>query len=205
MIVFKNLSQFFTVMKRNSQLLFILIFLLVSAITNAQSKKFDTTVKMGDQGFHVESSNKAPDKNDVTVSVINIRINSTNPVFRAPGVVTKAMVDDLNDDGKPDLMVCVYSGSNNEMGSIISISPTADKSIEPVYFPDIFLDPKIREGYKGYDQFSTLTGTLLRKFPIYLPTDTDKPTGGTRTIQYNVTKEEGRLSFKVLRFYDVKS
>ena len=205
MIVLKNPSQFFIVMKRNSQVLFILIFLFSSASANAQLKKFDTTVKMGDQGFHVESNNKAPDKNDVSVSVINIKINSTNPIFRAPGIVTKAMVDDLNDDGRPDLMVCFYSGSNNEIGSIISLSPTADKSIEPIYFPDIFLDPKIREGYKGYDQFSTLTGTLLRKFPIYLSTDTDKPTGGTRTIQYKVIKDEGHLSFKVLRFYDVKS
>ena len=63
----------------------------------------------------------------------------------------------------------------------------------------------MRDGYKGYDEFYSLTGTLLRKFPIYLPDDTPgKPTGGKRTVQYKVMSEDGRLTFKVLRSFDVK-
>jgi hypothetical protein len=59
--------------------------------------------------------------------------------------------------------------------------------------------------YKGHDEFSDLTGTLLRKFPIYLPADsTDKATGGTRVVQYRAMMDNGHLAFKVLRSYDVK-
>ena len=101
--------------------------------------------------------------------------------------VTKAFTDDFNNDGHPELAICVYNGTNNEIGTIACLSYTADKSLVPIYFPDIYLDAKLREGYKGDDEFSALTGTVLRKFTIYFPNNEPwKPTGGTRTIQYTV-------------------
>ena len=150
------------------------LFFSIAECLQAQTKKFDTTVKMGDQGYRVESSNKNTTQNDVSVSVIGLRIDNRIPSFPVPGIVTKIMTDDLNDDSYPDLVICVYSGSNAEIGTIIGISYSADKTLVPVYFPDIFLDAKLREGYKGHDEFSMLTGTLMRKFPIYLPGDASR-------------------------------
>jgi hypothetical protein len=169
----------------------------------AQVKKIDTTVKMGEYGFRVECNNKDSNQNIVTVSPVGFRIDQSRISFQIQGRISKAMADDFNDDGYPDLVVCVY---NNDIISVVSISSSANKNLVPIYFPDIFLDPKIREGYKGHDVYSTLTGTLLRKFPIYLPNDAiDKPTGGTRTVQYKAMIEDDKLSFKVLRWFDVKS
>lgn len=176
-----------------------------AVIANAQTKKFDTTVKMGDQGYHVICNNKNADKNEVTLTPVNLKFEGTNPSFQVYGKVTKAFTDDFNDDGLPDLVICVYSGDNGEIGTVIGISYNADKRFEPIYFPDIYLDAKNKEGYKGHDVFSDLTGTLLRKFPIYLPGDTpDKPTGGVRAVQYKAVKENGHLSFKILRSYDAQ-
>ncbi len=181
------------------------MFVLSASTITAQTKKFDTTVKMADQGFRVTCSNKNVDRNDVTIAAIGFHANSNIPSFKVQGRIFKALIDDMNDDGVPDLVICVYSGADNEIGTVVGISYTADKNFEPVYFPDIYLDAKIRDGYKGHDEFSALTGTLLRKFPVYLSTDTDKPTGGIRTIQYKAMMDNGRLSFKVLRWFDVKS
>ena len=176
-----------------------------AAISNAQTKKIDTTVKMGDQGFRVQCSNKNSDKNEITVSPVNLKFEGNNPSFMVYGKVTKAFADDFNDDGQPDLVICVYSGDNGEIGTVVGISYNTDKHMVPVYFPDVYLDAKLREGYKGHDVFTDLTGTLLRKFPIYLPTDApDKPTGGVRTVQYKVMPDNGHLSFKVLRSYDAQ-
>ncbi|MBV9962648.1 MAG: hypothetical protein JO072_10410 [Parafilimonas sp.] len=175
----------------------------VVATVHGQTKKFDTTVKFGDKGYRVTCSNKNPDKNDVNVSPINLKVTSQNPTFSVNGKVTKAITDDFNDDGRPDLVLCVFSGADMQQGSVVAISYTADNSFEAIYFPEIYLDSKVREGYKGHDEFSALTGTLLRKFPIYLSADTDKPTGGTRTIQYKAMQDNGHLTFKVLRWYDV--
>ena len=183
----------------------LLIFFFTASKTTAQTKKFDTTVKMNDQGYHVECSNKNVDQNDVKVITIGLQVQSNILAFKVQGKVFKALVDDMNDDGLPDLVICVYSGTNNELGAVMAISYKADKSFQPVYFPDIYLDAKIRDGYKGHDEFSTLTGTLLRKFPIYLSTDTDKPTGGIRTVQYKAMMDGGHLSFKALRWFDVKA
>ena len=183
-----------------------MLFLLYAEALNAQAGKIDTTVKMGDAGFHVVCNNKNIDENQVSIVPIGIKINSANPSFKVLGKVTKAFADDMNDDGRPDLVICVYNGSNEEIGTVIGISYNADKGLDPIYFPDIYLDAKIRDGYKGHDEFSALTGTLLRKFPIYLTNDApDKPTGGIRTIQYKVMMENGRLSFKALRWFDVKT
>jgi hypothetical protein len=174
-------------------------------ISNAQSKKFDTTVKMGDQGYRVVCNNKNADKNGITITLVNLKFEGADPSFTVYGKVTKAFADDFNDDGQPDLVICVYSGDNGEIGTVVGISYNADKSLAPIYFPDIYVDPKLRDGYKGHDVFSDLTGTLLRKFPIYLPGDApDKPTGGVRTVQYKVMQDNGHPTFKVLRSYDAQ-
>ncbi|HEX5154919.1 MAG TPA: hypothetical protein VFW07_25915 [Parafilimonas sp.] len=182
-----------------------LLMLVFSAGINAQSKKFDTTVKMGTQGYRVECNNKNADKNSVTVSPIGLKTDGPDPSFSVYGKVTKGFIDDLNDDGRPDLVICIYGGDNGAIGTIVALSYNANKGFDPIYFPDIYLDAKIRDGYKGYDEFSDLTGTLLRKFPIYLPADTTgKATGGTRVVQYKAMMDNGHLAFKVLRWYDIK-
>ena len=182
-----------------------LLMLFLSAGIKAQSKKFDSTVKMGTQGYRVECNNKNGDKNNVSVSPIGLKTDGPDPSFSVFGRVTKVFTDDMNNDGRPDLVICVYSGDNGEIGTVVAISYNAEKAFEPIYFPDIYLDAKIREGYKGRDDFSDFTGTLMRKFPIYLPGDApDKPTGGTRVVQYATATDNGRLAFKVLRSYDTK-
>jgi len=73
--------------------------------------------------------------------------------------------------------------------------------------PDVMLDGKIKEGYKGHDQFSLLEGMLMQQFPIYKPgDDKDKPTGGKRVVQYKIAGSgESGYTFKMLRFYETKS
>lgn len=191
-------------MKQHFSLFFLLLF-FCTVDTDAQSKKFDSTVKMGDKGYRVQCNNKNADKNEVTISPIGLKTDNGNPSFTVYGRILKIFSDDMNDDGLPDLIICVYNGDSGEIGSIVAIAYNADKTFAPIYFPDIYLDSKIRDGYKGHDEFSDLTGTLLRQFPIYLPTDAPgKPTGGTRVIQYKAMSENGRSSFKALRWYDKK-
>ncbi len=178
---------------------------LFAGHTFAQERRVDTAVKMGDIGYRVICSNKNNDLNDVSVAPVGTRSTQRTVNFSAPGRVNKVIVDDLNGDGLPDLVLCIFGGQNGETGTVIGISYAADKTLMPVYFPDIYIDPKLREGYKGHDEFSMVAGTLLRKFPLYLPGDAvDKPTGGKRTVQYNVVSEQGRMKFNVLRFFDTK-
>lgn len=180
---------------------------LLTAV-GAGAQKFDTTVKMNAEGYHITAPNKNIDDNNVSIDAVKLNFsNSRTLSFPVKGRVTKAAIDDLNEDGQPDFVIFYYSGANGEIGNVVgAVYMKDEKSIKPVVLSDIYSDPKLREGYKGHDVFSLVIGTLLRKFPIYLPNDApDKPTGGLRTVQYKAMPGEGPfLTFKVLRTFDTK-
>ena len=186
-------------------ILIISALLITAGTAGAQAKKFDTTVALDKIGYRVQCSNKNDDDNFVTIVPVGFKIDQRNVDFNIKGKVTKAAIDDLNEDGYLDLAIFIYSGPNNDIGTVIGISSVTNKSLVPIFLPDIYTDPKIRDGYKGHDEFSLMVGSLMRKFPLYLPNDApDKPTGGKRTIQYKVMSEQGRLMFKVQRMFDTK-
>jgi len=178
-----------------------LLMLFLSVCINAQSKKFDSTAKLGDQGYRVECNNKNADKNTVSVSPIGLKTDGPDPTFTVFGKVTKVFVDDLNEDGFPDLVLCIYNGPNGDLGNITAIASSGNNSLLPVRFPDIYSDLKLSEGYKGHDDFTVLVGTLIQSFPFYKPGDTDTPSGGTKVIQYKMVKAENGYTFKALRSY----
>ncbi len=169
--------------------------------TQAQDRKIDTTASFGSAGFRVRCNNKNESENDVAIFPKGFAREVTDISFSIKGRLKKILVDDLNDDGYPDLVLCFYSGSNGEIGNIISVSSNGKSSLAPVSFPDIYSDRKLSEGYKGYDEFTILVGTLLQSFPVYKPGDTDAPTGGTKVVQYKIAKAENGFAFKVLRSY----
>ncbi|MBC7510642.1 MAG: hypothetical protein H7320_18135 [Ferruginibacter sp.] len=197
--VLKNL--FICTMYYKTILTFALANLCIIMTLDAQVQKIDTTAFFGVAGYRVTCSNKKEDVNQVSISPKKFKTTIRDVSFMVKGRLTKILVDDLNDDGFPDLLLCLYTGTKNEKGSIVGIYSN-ETAIMPVAFPDIFDDAKLREGYKGFDEFTIMMGSLLRSFPIYKATDTDTATGGTRVIQYKIVPNaEKRMIFKVLRTY----
>jgi hypothetical protein len=168
---------------------------------HAQVKKIDTTASFGGIGYRVQCNNKSSDDNLVAITPKGFGKDVRDISFSIRGKLHKILVDDLNEDGFPDLLLCVYNGPNGELGNIVSVASGGTNSLIPVKFPDIYSDPKLSEGYKGHDQFTVLVGTLLQSFPVYKTGDTDTPTGGTKVIQYKMMKAENGYTFKVLRSY----
>jgi hypothetical protein len=189
---------------RNIILITVLLASLFAAENiNAQAKKIDTTAYFGEAGYRVSCTNKKEDDNFISIMPKNFKNTARDITFGVRGRLTSIIVDDLNDDGFPDLMLIVYSGPKHEIATIYGISSKENTELAQVYFPDVYSDSKLREGYKGYDEFTIVAGSLLRSYPIFKPTDTDKPTGGTRVVQYKiVTGERGGLTFKALRNYE---
>lgn len=182
-------------------LTFTSINLFISMAVKAQLQKIDTTAFFGVAGYRVTCNNKKEDVNQVSISPKKFKTTIRDVSFSVKGKLAKILVDDLNDDGFPDLLLCIYSGTKFEKGTIVGIY-SSEAAIMPVSFPDIYDDPKLREGYKGQDEFNMVVGSLLRSFPIYKPTDTDTATGGTRVIQYKIIPDaEKRMVLKVLRTY----
>jgi hypothetical protein len=189
---------------------FILFFpgLLFSVMANAQVlfDRIDSTLKVGKAGYRVNCKNRNVDQNQLSIRPIGFESTAREMNFVLKGRVAKAEVDDLNSDGFPDLVLFIYSDSNATVGTVYVFVSDENKSIIPCILPDASLDGKINSGYKGHDKFSLMEGSLLQRFPLYKPgDDKDKPTGGSRVVQYQLARNEsGGFKFNRIRFYDIQ-
>ena len=171
-----------------------------------QHPRYDSTMKIGEAGYRVSCSNKKPDANELYVKPLGFDHEARGLGFFVKGYVKGCEVDDMNDDGYPDLLVYVYSGPDDAFGAVVAFGSDQNKKIVPFPLPDVVLNGKINEGYRGHDHFSLMEGSLLDKFPIYKQGDEkDKPTGGYRIVQYKMTSNgQGGFQFVMLRFYETR-
>ena len=111
------------------------------------------------------------------------------------GSLTGSEVEDLNSDGRPELLLYVTSAGSGSYGSVLAWSASKGHTLLPITMPE--LSGKLAQGYMGHDQFAVVETTLMRRFPIYRPGDTNaKPTGGTRQISYKLVAGEASFLFK---------
>jgi hypothetical protein len=168
--------------------------------------RIDSTLKNGKTGYHVQCKNKNVDQNELSVRPIGFESGARDANFIIRGRVIRAQMDDFNNDGYPDLAVFICSDSSALYGTVFAFISEANKSISICALPDVQLNGKISMGYKGHDEFSLMEGYLLQKFPIYKPGDNkDSPSGGVRSILYQIGKnEEGGFKFNLVRSYDTQ-
>ncbi len=192
-------------MKPSLLFLFLIISFFAFTYINAQVSKIDSTLKMGKAGYKVTCNNKNKEQNEVRVKPIGFDNAAREMNFYIKGRITKAEIDDLNNDGFPDLIIYVFSGANGEYGTAFAFASQENKSYAPFALPDVMLDGKLKDGYQGHDEFILLEGKLMREFPLFKSgDDKDKPTGGKRFVQYSVLRSGNGFEFKVARSYDIK-
>ena len=112
------------------------------------------------------------------------------------GTVTGADIGDINVDRSPEIYVYVKDAKGKT--SLIAYSANKKKSLSEIYLPPFTDDPKLAKGYRGHDDVAMVEGIIALRFPIYKDTDTDdKPTGGTRQLQYKLTQGEASWVLKL--------
>lgn len=188
-------------------LITVLCLFCLPSLVNAQqpARKFDSTMKIGKVGYKVNCSNRNADKNTLNISPVGFDNSVRDFSFEIKGRVRRAEVDDVNRDNFPDLVLYVYNGDTLNKGTVICISSEGNSNVMPIVFPDITDDPKLRDGYKGNDEFLLMEGILTRRFPLFT-TDSSglsQPTGKTRQVMYRVAPGEKNMQkFIVMRTYD---
>ena len=111
------------------------------------------------------------------------------------GSLTGSEVEDLNSDGRPELVLFVTSAGSGSYGSVMAWSAGKGHTLLPITMPE--LSGQLAQGYMGHDRFDVVETTLSRRFPIYRPSDTNAtPTGGTRQINYKMVAAEAGFVFK---------
>lgn len=172
----------------------------------ASARRIDTSMKVGKAGYRLTCNNKSPEKNSVTITPLGFEKDAREFSFEVKGRVAKAEVDDINQDGYPDLVFYVFTNDSIPKGNVIAISSEKNETVAPIMFPDIFDDPKLRVGYKGNDVFFLMEGYLVRRFPVY-PVEGAPAAASSgnlfRQIQYMVIPgDRGGSKFKPMRSYD---
>lgn len=176
-------------------------------MVNAQppARKYDSTMKIGKVGYKVNCSNRNADKNTINISPVGFDNSVRDFSFEIKGRIRRAEVDDVNRDNFPDLVLYVYTGDTLNKGTVICISSDGNNNVLPIVFPDIVDDLKLRDGYKGNDEFLLMEGVLTRRFPLFTidSNGVSKPTGKTRQVMYRVAPgEKSGQKFSVMRIYD---
>lgn len=114
------------------------------------------------------------------------------------GTVVNSEIGDLNFDGFPEVLIYTSSAGSGTYGSVVGFSVNNGKSMSRIYFPDISKNEKANIGYMGHDEFAIVESTLVQRFPIYKPGDSNaNPTGGIRQIQYKLIDGEASRRFVI--------
>lgn len=185
---------------------FLVGFLLMVHGLSAQGyTRYDSTLKIGKAGFKIFCLNKTPDRNTLTIRPIGFKSEAREASLEIKARVLSAEIDDLNNDGFPEVIIFIVEPKGNK--SLFCISSKENERMEPIFFPDITDDMRLSKGYRGQDEFKLVEGVLFRKFPIFeLDTAIKQPTNKVRQILYRVISgEQGSWKFKSFKDFDMNA
>ena len=167
--------------------------------------RYDSTLKIGKAGFKIFCLNKSPDRNSLTIRPIGFKSEAREASLEIKARVLSAEIDDLNNDGFPEVVIFILEPKGNK--SLFCISSKENERMEPIFFPDITDDMRLSKGYRGQDEFKLVEGVLFRKFPIFeSDTAIKQPTSKVRQILYRVIPgEQGSWKFKSFKDFDMNA
>ena len=162
-----------------------------SADANAEAAtSFDRTLEYNGISFHVLTTGDGSIRT-LQITPAGLEIDNAPVTREIDGAVTGAEVDDLNEDGSPEVYVYTNSAGSGSYGTLVAYATNNRKSMTGIYEPPLDQTPGATEGYMGHDEFAVVETTLVRRFPVYAAGDTNaKPTGGTRQLQYKLEAGE---------------
>ncbi len=174
-----------------------------SSIFGQTWSKYDSTMKIGKVGYRISCLNRSPDKNVLNIRPVGFKSESREASIELKARVASAEIDDLNNDGFPDIIIFIEDAAGKK--SIFPICSQDNERIAPILFPDIMNDMELSKGYRGKDEYKLVEGVLFRKFPVY-PTDTTikEPTNKVRQLMYRVVQgERDTWKFKMFKQFDL--
>jgi hypothetical protein len=166
---------------------------IISEVTT--SAPFKKVLTLKGITFTITSPNNSS-INKVTITPKGLKGSNAPVVVEADGIITSAEIDDLNQDGCPDLFIYVTSAGSGSYGSVIAYTTNKNKSLSPIYLAPVSDNPQDSKGYMGHDEFAVVEGSFIQRFNLY--DDKGKKTEKMRQIQYKL--KAGEAGFKLEKY-----
>lgn len=128
--------------------------------------------------------------NDIVISTSGFEHNLQDTlVDRDP--VQHIFVDDLDQNGFDEVYIISVSSGSGSYGKVSGYASNRDKSMSIIHMPDFDQDSEHFNEYRGHDQFSIESNSLVRIYPIYKTIDSNNaPSGGKRKLTYKLAPGE---------------
>ena len=184
-------------------ILFFVLMVLANQIEGQILPKYDSTMKIGKSGYRISCLNRTPEKNILNIRPIGFKSDSREASLEIKARVIGAEIDDLNNDGFPDLVIYIVDPTGKK--AIFPITSEKNERVGPILFPDLLNDMELSKGYRGKDEYKLVEGVLFRQFPIF-PSDTTikEPTNKIRQLMYRVVQgERDSWKFKMFKNFDL--
>jgi hypothetical protein len=129
--------------------------------------------------------------NKLRIAPSGLKIDNS-PIERdIDGTITGADIGGINIDRSPEIYVYIKDAKGDV--TLLAYSANKKKSLSKIYLPPFIDNPKLSKGYRGHNDVAMVEDVIVQRFPIYKDTDrNDKPTGGTRQLQYKLTQGEAK-------------
>lgn len=150
-----------------------------------RSVDFHDTLRYFTYSFVITAGGSGPIR-DLNVRAYRGKLLLTNIWIETNGIVIDAELTDLDNNRFPELYVYSTSYGSGSFGTVYGWQFLASNKgdIFPVNWEGITV-----AGYMGQDSVWIEKPYLCRKFPIYLPGDSNaEPTGGSQIIRYRLRR-----------------
>lgn len=162
--------------------------------TSALAAPYQNTLQLQGVTFKVQATGEGSTQ-QLTVQAERAGQPLAEKKLALDGTVVGAEVEDLNGDGQPELFVYGQSAGSGSYGSVWAWSVSRQGRLLPIRLGA--MNSKDSSGYRGHDRFAVVETSLVRRFPIYLPGDSNaRPTGGTRQVTYKLTPDGSTLQLQ---------
>ena len=163
---------------------------------------FQQMLSWNQLSFDVSATGKGS-MQTLTIQPYGLKADNRKVTHEVDGRVVGAEIADMNADGYPELLVYTQAAGSGSYGNVIAYSANRNQSMSQVAFPNIAEHAKAGKGYMGHDEFAVVENTLVQRFRVYQPNDTNaKPTGVMRQIQYKLRDGEASRQFVIDRIVE---
>jgi hypothetical protein len=181
-------------------LLVVLSLLWLAPMLATAAQPFDETLALQGISFRVTCANNSS-LNTLIIQPDGLALDNRAMEVEADGTVIGAELADLDSNGSPEVYVYVSSAGSGSYGSLVAYAVNTGKSLSSIYLPEV--DAEAADGYMGHDEFAVVESSLVRRFPLYRPGDTNAtPGGGTRQLQYSLHPGEASWQLRLDRVVD---